>query len=192
MAIHSSPFWKRCAGTLMDVVDGFVIRLNADDPNTPSVKEIEDFFGDKLIIGLVSGDPTDGYTWREDMLEPLHEIRPKIVITTDSDERVPFLFRNELDLFEKSDRKILMMSAEMETIDGRDVPLYPSKPHCRAFKWTSQVTYIPYSGYAYPNPYGWEPSLMYNSELKYGHYAFYTKEMQKEKTEQATKKYGGL
>lgn len=192
MAVHSRLFWKRAIGSLKSCVDGFVIRINIDSPDCPSVEEVTDFVGYQLIEGLVADNPTNGYTWREEMLKPLHAIRPKTVITTDSDERLPFLFSQELGLFEKSDKKILMMSAEMETIDGREVPQYPSKPHCRAFKWTPQVTYIPYSGYAYPNPYGWEPNLMFNSELKYGHYAFYTKEMEKEKTEHAIAKYGAL
>lgn len=192
IAIHSDLFWKQAAGSLIDIMDGFVIRLNVDSSDCPDVKEIKSFFGDKLIDIIISSNPKDGFTWREEMLKPLHAIHPKIVVTTDSDERVPFLFGQELDYFEQSDKKMLMMSAEMETIDGREVPQYPSMPHCRAFKWTPEVSYIPYSGYAYPNPYGWLPDLMYNSEMKYGHYAFYTKELEKEKTQHAIKKYGSL
>ena len=192
MAIHSFPLWERCAGSLLGLVDGFVIRLNTEDEGSPDIDEIKEFFGNKLIEIIEGGNPKDGFGWREEMLRPLHAIRPNIVITTDSDEVMPFLFRKVLESFENSDKKMLMMSAEMDTIDGREVPQYPSKPHCRAFKWQPDVSYLPYSGYAYPNPFGWKPDLMYNSDLAYRHLAFYTKEMEKAKTSHALKQYGSL
>ena len=138
-----------------------------------------------------------GPKYREDCLRMLDSVRPSVVVALDYDEEFEPEFVEELYRFIASDKQAMMClpSVPMPTDDGH-TPIngrrYPSLPHMKVYKWKSGLSYYPYIGrdqiYEYASISGYEGQWKAGSH--YRHYCFWTKDMEREKSEWVLKTYG--
>ena len=192
VALNSFLYWEKCLDTLKPFIDGFVVRLDTQDKDSPTEDYVRSFFGKSLVKIIKGGNTKDGYTWREELLRELDVLKPNTVFAFDNDESITYSFKKELLDFESSDKSVIMLLPNMITDNDRKALQYPTKAHCKIFKWQKGMSYLPYSGYAYVNPFSWNPNIAYKTDYLYNHWCFYTKEMEENKIKHASKKYGGL
>ena len=197
IAIHNQPLWKKCLEHLKGFCDKFYFRINVADKGHVTEKQLKEFFGDKFGAAIECTEPLDFWNWREDLLRMLDEVKPDIVVTSDSDEIFEDGFSEELLRFWESDKMMMRVHAKlpMPTIDGRiaaEGKLYPSGANCRVYKWKEGLTYDNYRGYCQVSNYADNNEITWFAEKGYHHYCFWTKEIEKIKIAHALKLYGEL
>jgi hypothetical protein len=123
----------------------------------------------------------DHWTWREELIRSIDDIKPQIVMMPDQDEAFRGDVDSELQRFwaSKASMFFCAYTDPMPTCDGRVVPVYPKTPHCLAFKWAPGLTYKNYQGWCQPSNYAGGERFM--STVTVDHYCMWTKEMELQK-----------
>ncbi|MDY7035068.1 MAG: hypothetical protein SV375_02725 [Thermodesulfobacteriota bacterium] len=143
-------------------------------------KTLDTLYGSRIKPNtIVSNQSWNRWNWREELLRMLDPIQPGYVLFLDSDEKYDSNFDDDFTCFQEKGADIMMFDYEMITEDGRQVRKYPGARHCKAFRWTQGISYIPYQGYAKPNfP---NDEIVFLAKSKIQHYCFFTKKMEKTK-----------
>ena len=182
MAVHTFPFDHICILKLVEHVDCIVIWLDGRAKNRR--EEIIRLIREHKDVNIIIVDATapwglyKSHVWREPMFRALDDIRPEIVLQPDSDEAFGEGFVDDLSLLRESGKDLLMFDFEMVTEDNTRVPKLPQAPHCKAFRWYPNMTFVPYRGYCKPCP---EHLTEVTAKSKIQHYCFYTLELQRDK-----------
>ena len=170
------PLWERCLCSLRDLCDVLVVRWDTHSGD-PAVRDlVPAICGSKLHTLILGKSKWNRYNWRESMLREVHKVRPTLVLTPDQDEEFGPEIRQDLAALLASDRQALVFRYQMVTIDNAAVPVYPSMPHMKAFRWRPDLTYRPYKSFArvanYADPRHW---LAAKSRMR--HLCYFTPEL---------------
>lgn len=170
------PFWRGPLEAMRDLCDVVVVRWDARTGD-PAVRDlIPAICGNKLHALIIGQARWNGCFWRESMLRAVDQTRPTLVLTPDQDEEFAPEVREDLARLLRSDRQALMFRYKMITSDGAKVEINPTRPHMKAFKWRTGLSYMPYRGYARVHNYASKHDhLLAKSRIR--HYCYCTPEL---------------
>ena len=119
----------------------------------------------------------------EEMLRRLDRVKPDYVLLQDSDEKFDYEngWNSDFEEFTKSGADVLNFSFFTETDDNRQLPPFPLLPHCKAFKWESDVTFVGSHGFCEPVYRGGIIKKPFKGKTKILHFPFFTKSMQEQR-----------
>jgi hypothetical protein len=187
MAISKFPYWEMCLEKMAGIVDELHLRFDVRDGDPSILNRLRSpgFMQGKIKQVIESKKAWNCWNWREELIRSLDDVKPGIVISLDQDEAFEPGIESELQAFATSQSRAMMFSYRdpMPTIDNVNVPLYPSKPHMKAFKWQPGLTYVPYHSFAKIHPLH-DPDLHFHASTKILHYCCYTPELRDAKRQQ--------
>ncbi len=174
------PLWAECLASLRDLCDALVIRWDSHTGD-PAVRDaVPAICGTKLAALILGRSRWNRFNWRESMLREADKFAPGLILTPDQDEQFEPGIRDDLATLLASDRGALVFRYRMVTADGAVVPVYPSMPHMKAFKWRPGLSYRPYRGFARIAAYAdRRQQLAAGSRIL--HYCYYTPELRRQR-----------
>lgn len=193
MAITKHPCTEMCLEDVTKYVDGVYIRFDRVNGD----KKLYDrcLSSPKVAGWFISEAPFTPYTWHEESIRMLDEVKPDVVICLDDDEMFDRDPRPDIEKFMASDKDAMMISyTPLPSDDGRTIingAAFPPCPHMKIYKWKPGLTYKPYQGYARVTDYAHDQSKHFYPEVKIKHYCMFTKEMEVQKKAYLRKLYKG-
>ncbi len=182
--------WYNRFCDIASIVDEMAIRIDTNKTSPELVKRLQNETGLPIHIKLVTHN-FNADVWREGLIRQLDQIKPDIVVALDSDEAFEAGILKEIGAFWNTTKKAMMCSFNSCCgDDGRSLPVYPSKPHMKIFKWEPGLTFVPYMGYAQVTQYANRRDLHWMAVTKINHYCMWTKEMEAAKREEVKTRYG--
>jgi len=174
------PLWGQCLLSMCDLCDKVIVRWDSRSGDPAARDAIQELCGDKLVSLIIGAARWNRFNWRESMLREIdnRKLTPSIVLTPDQDEEFGAGIKDDLERLEASKYSALMFRYEMVTADNARVPIYPRRPHMKAFKWIEGLTYRPYLGFAIVRNYRGIKCRM-SAVSKMQHYCYYTPELRK-------------
>jgi len=184
--------WRKCFSELSTLVDDMYIRIDSSKTPPEVIDELQNKTECSTHIEIVDHN-FNAVVWREGLLRMLDPVKPDIVIALDSDEIFDTGIIQEIQDFYQSDKRAMMCSFNpCIGNDGRKLPIYPSKPHMKIFKWEPDLSFVPYMGFAQVTQYANKRELVWKAKTKINHYCMWTKEMEMEKRVEVKKRYASL
>ena len=163
------------------------IYVNLNDP-TPEAEEVVRSHKNvvKIIRTSNEGRWNQGFQ-RDNSIRMLDDIEPDIVLFPDSDELYPNNIQDQLKTFWEDEEAITFWFRLIylwgDENHFRNDGLFKTIHHVRAFKWSTDISYIPYAGYACPSNYiNLDKPTKYHSNSPTLHYGY-------EKEENRIRKY---
>lgn len=185
--------WRECFDHYCELVDELYVCF--DTPNTSDILREYITNHPKVVKTIDRVYVCDGWLWRETLLRLLDSANPDIVITLDIDEQFESIeaIKKEIADFWVSDKKAMMCKCNpCPTISGKPTVVYPTGANMNIFKWSKDLTYKNYCGYAQITNYANKKNLFWEAKTKINHYCMWTPEMEKAKIAHALKQYGML
>jgi hypothetical protein len=188
------PLFNNTIKKLSENVDEIYLRFDDINGDKSIIDNIDEVSKSKIKGILYSKTRWDTFTWREEMLRMLDDVKPDLVLSVDQDEIFEDTIKTEMMDFYKSDKLGMMFNyvSPMPTDDGSIIlggKPYPLHPHMKAYKWKPDLTYLPYCGNAKIRKYSGSRDW-YMAKTKILHYSMYRKEWQVQK-ESFIKKFWG-
>ena len=192
--IHEWLLWRKCFQALQEIVDGIYLRIDEDNCSDTFISTVmdENLFP-KVRVANIMPHNFHAQIWREGLLRMLDKVRPDVVIALDDDEIFDERILREIGAFWKSDKKAMMCSYNpCIPVDGRKLPVYPSRPHMKVFKWSAGLSFNPYKGFAQVTQYANQKRLYWMCETKINHFCMFTPDMEKAKRQEIQERYAGI
>lgn len=184
--------WRKVFRRNSNMVDEIVVRLDMDKCSRNFITDFEEEVTKIRTTDYVHHN-FNADVWREQLLRLLDDIQPDIVIALDSDEVFESVEKilAEIGQFWVSDCMAMMCRFNpCLSNNGRTLPIYPSKPHMKIFKWIPNLSFVPYCGYAQVTQYANGKVPVWKCETKINHYCMWTREMEEAKRKEVKERYG--
>tara|TARA_R110000765_G_scaffold49349_1_gene100334 strand:- start:430 stop:1116 length:687 start_codon:yes stop_codon:yes gene_type:complete len=139
-------------------------------------------FPQKLSVDLYKSE-VKGVGGLEEMLRRLDQVKPDYVFLQDSDEKFDYKngWNSDFEEFTKSGADVWRFSFITATDDKRYLPPFPRAPHCKAFKWSPDVTFRGSHGFCEPVYSSGRIKKPFSGKTKILHFPFFTKSMQEQR-----------
>jgi len=196
MALCKFPLWERCLQSLAKKVDELYLRFDGLNGDVDIYNNIGKVCGNKLRKIYVSYNKWNAWSWREEMIRMLDNVRPEMVLSHDEDEAVENIAA-DLKRFSRSHLNQMAFEYKfpMPSEDGLPIPSpisglpidkpFPSHPHVMVIKWRPGLTFHPYMSRNRVTQYG--KNYLFG-KAKILHYCYYTEELREIKAETASHK----
>ena len=190
VCIYENPTWRICFDRLTRIVDEIYLRIDRSKASGEFVAEIS---AHPKVKRAVFTFDFEYVVYKEKLIRMLDDVRPDIVVALDHDEAFGDGILDEIGEFWASDKKAMMFNYNpCLSSDGEALPVYPSKPHMKVFKWQEGLSHVPYLGYDQVTQYANSAAMQWPARTKIDHYCMWTPEMRAAKTVEVKQRYGGF
>lgn len=182
--IYDWPVWEKCLYALSEIVDGIYLSVDAAKSSKAFQIQLREFVKVKRVdVVQHNFEPS---IWREYLIRMLDKVHPDLVVSLDQDEIFDPGVLIEMGEFWKSNKRAMMFSYNnCISDDGRPMPVYPSSPHMKVFKWESGLSFVPYKGWAQVTQLAKQKHIVcekhWMANTKINHYCMFTSAMEKAK-----------
>lgn len=183
--MYESPVWKFFIDGL-EFCDEIYLKVDMSKSSeaflttlakNPKIKSVEKFDNFKYIV------------YKEIVLRMLDKVKPDLAVLLDHDEVFDKGIVYEIAQFVASDKLGMMFNYNpCISQTGKQLPIYPSLPHMKVFKWREGLSFVPYKSQDRVTQYVKE-QVQWFAKTKVNHYCMYTEEMEKAKIAEVMRLY---